>query len=1003
VIKISADEKITLIQAASEDQDSYAFDIRLMNSDVYVNYGDRLDIIKSNGDIQSYSESAGVNFSNNSINDFYLLDGKLYIATWGGGVVVVSGDKSTTISYFDGMDVLTLTPIKSGVLASMADGIFLIKNDGSIEASGYLKIGSDKKQVFKSSHFSDGKIYLLYSNGLYEQKIFSINENNAINTPLFTGLKIKNKDVTKQVDAYGGESIFTTKKIDLHYYDSPVSIEFNAIGDGRDISYQYKMSDVDGDWVSSESNNIATYTNIPSGEHSFLVKSLYNGKELARSSVMVFVTPPLWLSTQAFVFYGLAFIGIAWLPISNIINKEKHRVELEKSENRLKTALWGSSDLLWDLDVKTNMLYFSSEHHEFNFPNDTIRYSELTGSTIHHADIDMVRSELGKHLRSETDEYNISYRIAGDSDYLWVHDKGKVVSRDASGAALRFSGTIRDISIEKAKENEFLLMAKSMENINDAIWIASDDFKIVQANNAFSKIMGFSDDALIGSVIPHPLDNPFIIETIRTSLQNSSIWKGNLEVPKADGTLISISLSVTKMKSDNDLNLYYVGAFSDISFEVRTKKAMETLESIDSLTGLTNRSFFKISHQEKISKAIDHSVIFIEIDNFKRVNDTLGFEVGDKILVNIAEMIKNTINKNDRCLVSRMGGDEFVVTIEGDNLAGRSSQLAEAIREKIIEGAGKEFGVTVAPSIGISLFPADAVTSDDLLKSADIAVYHAKSLGGNQVQFFKSNLNAESKKEIETEKLIRDSIKNEWFEVFYQPKINIRDKSISGMEALVRIRHPERGLVFPDEFIPLSEKLNLIGAIDDIVMKKACIQTKKWVDDGLFDGKLSLNMSAIQFKCPDIVESTMSKFNQYGLPSSYLEIEITETLAMDSIERTCDILSQFKSNGICISMDDFGTGYSSLSYLKDLPIDKLKIDRSFINNMSDDIKSKKLVSIIINMAHSFNLTVVAEGIETMDQLLTMELMNCDEAQGYFFSRPITSQMMEEMLFEKNKA
>ena len=429
----------------------------------------------------------------------------------------------------------------------------------------------------------------------------------------------------------------------------------------------------------------------------------------------------------------------------------------------------------------------------------------------------------------------------------------------------------------------------------------------------------------------------------------------------------------------------------------RHKEAEQNLVQMtnyDVLTGLPNRFLFldRLGHAVSQS-ARSHrmiAVMLLDIDNFKNINDTLGHTHGDLLLQDIADRLRRCVRMDDT--LARIGGDEFAIVLEG------VSEIEEIalIAQKIVDIFSLPFTpssqeIYVTPSVGISIYPMDGRDSDSLLKNADAAMYTAKEYGRNHFRFYTTDMNALAIQRFAMEGALRRAMEREEFTLHYQPQVDIKSGRVIGVEALMRWNHPERGLVPPGEFIPLLEENNLIIPIGEWVLRTACAQCRAWQDAGLPPLRMAVNLSARQFRQDNLVEMIDSILQETGISPKLLELELTEGLLMENISETSLILEQLKSRGVQVAIDDFGTGYSSLSYLKRFPIDRLKIDRSFVRDIITDSNDAAIAVAIISLGRSLGLSVIAEGVETREQLEFLGVQKCDEYQGYYFSRPVSPE------------
>ena len=436
---------------------------------------------------------------------------------------------------------------------------------------------------------------------------------------------------------------------------------------------------------------------------------------------------------------------------------------------------------------------------------------------------------------------------------------------------------------------------------------------------------------------------------------------------------------------------------------VRERTAeIENLAYHDRLTNLPNRILFSDRCAQAISNGQRDGhlagVIFVSIDRFKGINDTLGHAAGDRLLIEVAERLKACATEAQT--IARFEGSEFALLFTKLRDAGHAEQVCLSICNSLktsFDLEGQE--VYVTPSIGINVFPLNGDSGTTVLQNAGAALYQAKKEGGNNYQFYAADMNATALNRLTLETSLRRAIDNHEFINYYQPVVDLASSKIIGTEALVRWQHPSLGLLPPSEFLPLAEETGLIVDISAVVMRAACIQTRKWQLEGLENMRLAVNISARQFRQKDFIERILQILNETELNPSAMEMELTETSIMENPESAAKLLNEIRSLGATVAIDDFGTGYSSLSYLKRLPIDTLKLDRSFVSGAPTDANDEALVMAIVTLAHNLGLKVVAEGIETSEQLNLLRLLRCDEGQGYFFSRPQPPEVLERALFE----
>jgi diguanylate cyclase (GGDEF)-like protein/PAS domain S-box-containing protein len=537
-----------------------------------------------------------------------------------------------------------------------------------------------------------------------------------------------------------------------------------------------------------------------------------------------------------------------------------------------------------------------------------------------------------------------------------------------------------------------------------AIFVFDTEGRVRLWNPAAEATFGWSEEEVLDH--PFPLVPEERRETFRVGFEGALAGKVVTDYQtrrrRKDGSLIDVNVWMAALRDESGAISGIMAIVADITERMQAAARINYLAYHDTLTTLPNRVSFEERLTESVARAgTDNeslAVMFLSLDRFKKFNDTLGHTVGDQLLKSVADRLRPAMQEGDT--LARFGSDEFSFLLTGINKAEDASRLArefQAILDAPFYVEGHELYVT--SSIGIGLYPADGRDSQELLKSAGAALYRAKQSGGSNYQFYTADMNALALARLALENQLRWALERKEFRVYYQPQVSINTGQITGMEALVRWQHPELGLVSPSEFIPLAEDTGLIAPIGEWVLRAACAQTRAWHDCGFKSLRVSVNLSPRQFQQPDLVLVVERILKETGLDGASLELEVTESSVMKNAETAIRTLGELKAMGIKISIDDFGSGYSSLSYLKYLPIDVLKIDQSFVSDMTGDPKDAAIVMAIIQLAHSLQLKVIAEGVETDEQLHFLRLLSCDELQGYLFCRPIPVEAFENLLLE----
>ncbi len=558
------------------------------------------------------------------------------------------------------------------------------------------------------------------------------------------------------------------------------------------------------------------------------------------------------------------------------------------------------------------------------------------------------------------------------------------------------------------------LLSSIFSNSHLSFLILDESLKITSANSAFSSLFGFSSEEITSQLISHittTKQKQDFCTTILAYFQknNFQLWSGEVECKKKNGRQILIKLEIKPILSkENTFDNYFV-TLEDITLFKENEKRILQIAHYDHLTGLVNRAMFMDRMAQFLSAAERHNltavIFFIDLDKFKIVNDTLGHDAGDDVLKETAKRLLGLVRKED--VVARFSGDEFAILLLNEKTHEQAIFTSTMIAQKIIERLSEVFYINrselfVGSSVGISIFPEDGKSSEQLLKHADMAMYEAKNQGRNNYKFYKKEFSVASQDRLAMENNLRKAIDNAEFKLFYQPQYDAKSLAISGAEVLIRWFQDPFGrnkMIPPDLFIPIAEETGLIIEIGAWILETACCQFKQWLKLGYSIPQVSVNVSARQFMDDGFMQSVEDALKKAELEPKYLELEITESMLIGDLNRIELQLKRLKNMGIKIALDDFGTGYSSLSYLKKFPIDVLKIDQSFIRELTIGSKDASIACAIIEMGHSLNQKIVAEGVENEMQLNFLSERKCDFIQGYYFSKPLPVFKMSTLLQE----
>lgn len=588
-------------------------------------------------------------------------------------------------------------------------------------------------------------------------------------------------------------------------------------------------------------------------------------------------------------------------------------------------------------------------------------------------------------------------------EFQWSQDlsrdrywEARILYRDRDEVLM----VVREITHRKKQDTQLRLWAKVFEGSNEAIMITDADLKIISVNRAYETMMGFAEAEVEGvdtMLIGARLHTHSFFRNLVSILKEQGYWQGELLNKRKNGQVFPSWYSISRVSDANGEPENYIAIFNDITEYKNSRAQIEFLAHHDNLTGLPNRVLLN----DRLDMAINTAkrqgekvgVLFIDLDRFKNVNDSLGHSVGDQLLKEAGNRLTTAIRTGDT--VSRLGGDEFVVLFPKirtiTDIADLTIKLREALQVPYSVGG---ISLHITPSIGIAIFPEDGDNTGSLIKNADAAMYLAKEKGRNNYQFYTPILNARTLDRLKLESDLRLALEEGDFELHYQPQIFAKSHDLWGAEALVRWRHPERGLIPPNDFIPLAEETGLIIPLGEWVFAQAARQVTAWRKQGLSEFVVSVNISALQFRKEDFVERIQAILLQEGADSTSIELELTESILMHDMLSSIETLKYLRELGFRIAIDDFGTGFSSLNYLRRLPVNVLKIDQSFVREMLDEQASLAIVESIINLAHSLGKETIAEGVETQAELDVLTERGCRLMQGYYFSKPLQAPVFE---------
>ena len=682
-------------------------------------------------------------------------------------------------------------------------------------------------------------------------------------------------------------------------------------------------------------------------------------------------------------------------------------LSLRESEDVFRRAALQSVDLVHECDRATGRItWFGDVDRVLGCaPDEFPRTVDAWEKVIHPEDRGRVAASASRHF--ETGEpFFEEYRVqTWDGRTLHWHHAGTLLPADGQRAA-RSIGTVTDISGRRQIEEALRVSERRYRALFErnlaGVYRSTIEGRLLDCNEAFARIFGYASREEVlrqaaWDFFVKPEDREAALAKL---IERQSLTNYEICLKRKDGSLVWVLQNENLVEGSDGRLSVIEGTTIDISERKRAEEQVKHLAFHDPLTNLPNRLLFNDRLTLAVAQAHRHNqrlaVLFLDLDRFKVINDSLGHSVGDELLRQVAERIQEYVREGDT--VARLGGDEFTLLVPGISAEEDAAKIARKICEAIHDPFwidGRELFVTT--SVGVSVYPSDGHDGETLVRNADSAMYRAKEQGRDNYQLYTPAMNAKAVERLSLESRLRQAVANDELELHFQPFIDLRTAEVLGAEALIRWRHPELGLIPPMDFIPIAELSGLIVPIGEWVLRTACAEARKWHKKGFGRMTVSVNLSSRQFQQTDLVSQVTNALEETGLEADKLDLEITESNAMQNAEHSINTLRGLKNRGVRISMDDFGTGYSSLNYLKRFPIDRIKLDQSFVRDLPSDKDDAAIAMAVIAMGRSLELVVIAEGVETEEQLAFLKGHECDQLQGFLLSRPLTSEDFDRFL------
>lgn len=793
-----------------------------------------------------------------------------------------------------------------------------------------------------------------------------------------------------------GASLVSFQISNLDYLDeSPISLKYRLLQNDKEPS----------NFVLLEGQSQINISGLSAGSYTL---ELHYKKHSIWSDIpfqFSFKVEEYWWQSQLFrgsLFFMILFLAfiLSLYRHRQVMRFKKVNQALIESDDRLSQALRGSDSDLWEWCDNSKM--FSLENRGGMLGNKPNIFSKLVDMPIHPEDVDRVTQSWLELLKSKSEMIDVDFRYRHESNsWRWLRVRGRAISWLVNGRLSRAAGIYSDITLQRELESEVNLLAEAFENTSEGMLILDADKCVKISNLAANQILAIRGQELAGEQFSNLVLSRKIPLNIDKLFGLDTFWSGERELLCADNRTCPVWLNISKMLNSTGATQHYVVVFSDMTERKQNELKLQRLANNDPLTGLANRSQFVALLNQVIEEAGSSeeklALMFLDLDRFKSVNDSFGHSMGDALLIEAANRLQSCLHADH--LLCRFGGDEFVILLRNADNIDQINRLASQLLTEIAKPFklyGREFFIST--SIGISCWPEDCQDSEMLIKNADLAMYHAKDEGRGNFQYYSAERNSEALYHLRLESDLRKAIERNEFELHYQPQIDIlHDDRCMGMEALIRWKHPKDGYIRPDVFIQVAESCGLIIDIDTWVLKQACLDGARWYQHYDQEFKLSVNVSAVQFRQSGFIESVKATLAETGFPATSLCLEITEGVLMKEIHVATQHLSQLKALGIQVAIDDFGTGYSSLAYLRTFEVNTLKIDRSFLIHIAENKADQAIVSSIIELARNLKLQVVAEGIETQEQLEQVFSRGCYIIQGYYFAKPMPRSDLDTFL------
>jgi len=979
---------------------------------------------KSSGEIKKVYDNpyAQANEWQPFLKSFIDSAGQIWLSVTSNGIIVLDRDTYEVVSVFNnkthGIDnnVYGLIPDEDGdIWFSSHNGVYVVDTETKVlrHFDDFDGLVGNEFNLGAALKLDNGHIAFGSTAGVSIIEP-SLLKTDAINRNSFT-IQISNFNVLSSDIVF---PLYSENQsiIDLNYDDIGISVSFTDF-DYLNIGEQkflYELSGPEPVVFPPTNDNLIVFPRLASGSHTLKVQSISpdTGAPSEPYYIKFHVSYAPWKSPVAYLIYSVVILA----ALSTVIYRRRVRQlalieaheEVKYRENRLQLALKGSNSDVWDWQAAEDLLFSNRINQELGY-----KYAESAYQLSQHIDLihpedkgEFISAWQKFLLRADLNEnFSCTYRLKSESGHwFWFKDLGKIVALDINGKPSRVTGSYTNITETRAEEERAQYYGAAFAQTKDWVVIINHNLTKIMANKAIRDVFGWHAEDLpietFAKTLPRTKRH-FYIELIR-GLNPGESWRGDELVTLDNGKEYHVLINITVGESHLDKQQHYVCLITDITAQKNAEQELRYMANYDHLTGLPNRTLLldRIEHAMTMVQRdkSEMALLFIDLDRFKQVNDSLGHDYGDMLLKVVTERLKNALRTEDT--IARLGGDEFVVLIENYDKTEDVARIAQGVIDSLAQPVTLiEHIVTIGASIGIAIYPENAEDSSELLRSADIAMYHAKQNGRNHFQFFTEQMNAQVAERVRQEASLKLAVQENKFVNHYQPIIDTETGKTVGVEILLRWPTPE-GMIPPVEFIPMAEELGLIGEMTWKSLKVALKDLRRWRahNKSMY---LSLNVSATHFHNQSLILYVNDLLTKFDLPPEALKIEVTESALIKEPEKATQTMLELNKLGVELALDDFGTGYSSLAYLKQLPLNIIKVDRSFISGIGCEETDQAIVDATLVLASSLNMRCVAEGVETQAQLDYLREKGCRYIQGYFFSKPVPAIEIDSRVVSEN--